>query len=113
MNETLLHADITQQVIKAYYHVYNTMGVDFLEKVYENALLVTLRKAGFTRAQQVAITVYFEGEIVGEYFADLIVNDAVILEIKAADSLDEAHETQLVNYLRATRIEAGLVLNFG
>jgi GxxExxY protein len=109
----MLHQDITDQVIKAFYHVYNTLGYGFLEKVYENALVATLRKWGLQVTQQHPIHVYFEGEQVGEYFADLLVVECVIVEVKAADSLCQAHEAQLLNYLKATDIEVGLLLNFG
>jgi GxxExxY protein len=109
----MLHEEITDAIIKAFYHVYNTLGYGFLEKVYENALAVTLRKWGLTVVQQQQITVYFEGERVGEYFADLLVVERVIVEIKAVDSLCQAHEAQLLNYLKATDIEVGLLLNFG
>jgi GxxExxY protein len=109
----MLHAEITDKVIKAFYHVSNTLGYGFLEKVYENALVATLRKWGLPAVQQLPITVYFEGERVGEYFADVVVAELVILEIKAAESLCDAHEAQLLNYLKATDREVGLLLNFG
>ena len=111
--EKLLHAELTERIIKAYYHVYNTLGYGFLEKVYENALIVTLRKWGLEVQQQVPIAVRFEGEIVGKYFADGIVAGLVILEMKAVENLDEAHEAQLLNYLKASDVEVGLLLNFG
>jgi GxxExxY protein len=111
--DKLLHADLTERIIKAYYHVYNTLGYGFLEKVYENALILTLRNWGLEARQQVPLKVFFEGAVVGEYFADVIVVDRVLLELKAADTIDEAHEAQLLNYLKATDIEVGLVLNFG
>ena len=107
------HGDLTKQIIGIFYDVYNVLGYGFLEKVYENALAIRLRKAGFTVAQQQPITVYFDGQVVGEYFADLVVNDLVILELKAVKELTEAHEAQLVNYLKATPYEVGLLLNFG
>jgi GxxExxY protein len=113
MPETLLHGEITDKIIKAFFHVYNTLGHGFLEKVYQHALMLTLRKWGYNVASCVPIKVYFEGELVGEYFADLVVNGVVIIELKAAEALIEAHEFQLVNYLRATPIEVGLLLNFG
>jgi GxxExxY protein len=109
----LLHADVTDRILKAYYHVYNKLGCGFLEKVYENALALTLRKAGIPVATQVPIKAFFEGELVGEYFADLLVAECVIVELKAADALAGAHEAQLTNYLRATKIEVGLLVNFG
>jgi GxxExxY protein len=109
----ILHSDITEQILKAYYHVYKTLGYGFLEKVYENALFITLRNQGILVEQQYPITVNFEGILVGEYFADLLVAQRVIVELKAAESLCEAHEAQLLNYLKATDIEVGLLLNFG
>jgi GxxExxY protein len=109
----MLHADVTDKIIKAFFHVYNTLGYGFLEKVYENALVVTLRKQGLQVVAQHPINVYFEGERVGEYFADLVVTERVIVEIKAAEGLCEAHEAQLLNYLKATDVEVGLLLNFG
>jgi GxxExxY protein len=109
----LLHADVTDQILKAFYHVYNTLGYGFLEKVYENAMVVTLQKWGASVAQQAEIEVFFEGARVGEYFADLIVANTVIIELKADERIAEAHETQLLNYLKATSIEVGMVLNFG
>ena len=108
-----LHSDLTGPILKAYYKVYNTLGYGFLEKVYENAMCIELRRQGFKVQQQQAIRVFYEAEDVGEYFADIIVDDAVILELKAADKLANEHECQLTNYLRATKIEVGLLLNFG
>jgi len=107
------HSDLTKQIIGIFYEVYNILGYGFLERVYENALVIRLRKAGFTVAQQQPIKVYFDGVVVGEYFADLVVNGLIILEIKAVKELVEAHEAQLINYLKATPYEVGLLLNFG
>ena len=112
-NQELLHRELTEQIIQAYYHVYNTLGYGFLEKVYENALAIALRKQGLTVEQQVPVSVFFEGVLVGEYFADLRVNGLVIVEAKAVESVHSAHEAQLLNYLRATLVEVGLLLNFG
>src|SRR5262249_10861308 len=112
-SEKLLHSDLTEVILKAFYHVYNKFGYGFLEKVYENALALTLRKRGLAVEQQKPVTVEFEGEPVGEYFADLLVANCVILELKAADAINAAHEAQLLNYLKATNIEVGFVLNFG
>jgi GxxExxY protein len=109
----LLHGDVTDQIIKAFYHVYNTLGYGFLEKVYENALATALRRSGLLANQQMPIKVFFEGVLVGEYFADVEVNSSVIVEIKAADEIHPAHEAQLLNYLKATDAEVGLLLNFG
>jgi GxxExxY protein len=109
----LLHKDITDLIIKAFYNVYNTLGYGFLEKVYENAMMIELRKLGLTARRQVPIKVFYEAEIVGEYFADVIVEENKILELKAAENLREEHECQLINYLKATKIEVWLLLNFG
>ncbi|MDF2437447.1 MAG: GxxExxY protein [Bacteroidota bacterium] len=111
--ENYLYSDLTGIIIKAYYNVYNKLDYGFLEKVYENALIIELEKLNLKCEKQKAIKVYYDEVNVGEYFADLIVNDLVIIELKAADSLAEEHEAQLVNYLRATDIEIGLLLNFG
>ncbi len=109
----MLHEEITSEIIAAFYVVYNRLGYGFLEKVYENALIFELRKRGFIVKQQVPIQVYYEGQIVGEYFADLLVQDKVILELKVVEQIIKAHEAQIVNYLKATNLEVGLVLNFG
>lgn len=95
------------------YKVYNILGFGFLEKVYENALLIELNQCGLFVEKQKPINVYYEGKLVGEYYADLIVEKKVIIELKAAESLIEEHELQLINYLKATDIEVGLLLNFG
>ena len=107
------HSDITQLIIKSFYKVYNTLGYGFLEKVYEKALCIELRKMGLTCVTQQPIDVYYDQEKVGLYYADLIVNNCVIIELKAADGLVSEHEAQLTNYLKATTIEVGLLLNFG
>lgn len=113
MSENFKHTEITALIIKAFYNVYNVLGFGFLERVYQNALMLELRKLHLQAASQVPIKVYYEGTEVGNYFADVLVNDCVIIELKAADGLIEEHEAQLVNYLRATNIEVGLLLNFG
>ena len=109
----MLHSDITGKIIKAFFKVNNTLGFGFLEKVYENAMLIELRKIGFEVLQQKNIKVYYEGQKVGEYYADLLVNGLVIVELKACESIREEHEAQLINYLKATEVEVGLLLNFG
>ena len=111
--EDLKHSEITGAIIKAFFKVYNSLGYGFLEKVYENALIVELLELGLTVEQQKPICVHYEGRLVGEYFADLLVGDCVIVELKCAERLSRAHEAQLVNYLRATDLEVGLLLNFG
>ena len=109
----MLHEEITGAIIKAFYTVYNTLGYGFLEKVYENALVHELTKLGLKVGQQMPIKVYYDGCLVGEYFADLVVEGCVIVEIKAAESLRPEHAAQLLNYLKATEVEVGLLLNFG
>jgi GxxExxY protein len=107
------HSELTSGIINAFYHVYNTLGHGFLEKVYENALVYELRQRGYRVAQQMPIAVRYNGVIVGEYFADLAVENAVIVELKAAQGIAPEHEAQLINYLKATDLEVGLLLNFG
>jgi GxxExxY protein len=104
---------MTDKIINAFYKVYNTLGYGFLEKVYENALVIELNSMGLHTIQQKSIKVYYEGQKVGDYFADIIVNDQVILETKAARCLEESHKAQLINYLKSTDKEIGLLLNFG
>jgi GxxExxY protein len=110
---TFKHADLTEKIIGAFYKVYNSLGYGFLEKVYENALTIELRKLGLQVEQQKPITVYYNDRVVGEYFADLVVNELILLELKATRQLAKEHEAQLLNYLKATTIEVGLLLNFG
>jgi GxxExxY protein len=109
----MLHQELTNKIIGAYYKVYNSLGYGFLEKVYENALKIELRKLNLKVDQQENISVVYEGFEVGDYFADLIVEDLVIIELKAAEAICDQHEAQLLNYLKATDIEVGLLLNFG
>lgn len=107
------HEELTKQIIKIFYQVYNELGYGFLEKVYQNSLYLALKQEGLEIDAQRKIKVWFRGYEVGEYFADLIVNDLIILELKATETLLDEHETQLLNYLRGTEIEVGLLLNFG
>ena len=107
------HAELTERVIAAFYTVYNGLGWGFLEKVYHNALLHELQKRGMAVATNHRMDVFYDGVCVGEYIADIVVEGAVILELKAIDTLADDHEAQLVNYLKATNIDVGLLLNFG
>jgi GxxExxY protein len=107
------HSDLTQAIIGSYYVVYNQLGYGFSEKIYENALTIELQGQGLKVEQQRPINVYYKGKLVGEYLADIVVNDAVILELKAVRELLQDHEAQLLNYLKATKMEVGLLLNFG
>jgi GxxExxY protein len=108
-----LHADVTELVLKVFYEVYNELGGGFLESVYHKAFAMALRQAGLTVTVEEAIPVHFRGVVVGDFRADLTVNGCVLLELKAVSALDRAHEGQILNYLRATDFETGLLLNFG
>jgi GxxExxY protein len=104
---------LTDNILRAFFSVYNRLGYGFLEKVYENALVFELQRKGIAGMRQVKINVYDLDHHVGEYFADIVVENKIILELKAAEGICEEHEAQLLNYLRATKIEVGLLLNFG
>ncbi|MDZ4664362.1 MAG: GxxExxY protein [Bacteroidota bacterium] len=112
-SDNFKHTEITEKIIKAFYNVYNTLGFGFLEKVYENAMYIELLSMGLNVDKQKIIKVYYEGSEVGEYYADLTVNESVTIELKATESLCNEHECQLLNYLKATEIEVGLLMNFG
>ena len=111
--KTLRQNEITHKIINAFYQVYNNLGYGFLEKIYENALLIELEKRNVPAQGQCPIQVFYEGYLIGEYFADILVNEQIIVEIKAAKNLTLEHEAQLLNYLKATDIEVRLLLNFG
>jgi len=104
---------LTEKIIKFFYRVYNTLGYGFLEKVYENAMMIEFRAEDVPAISQYPIDVIYQGEIVGEYYADILVDDKVVVEIKATRALATEHKAQILNYLRATDIEVGLLLNFG
>jgi len=107
------HKDLTERIIKIFYRVYNELGYGFLEKVYENAMEIEFDKEGIPALSQSPIKVFYESRVIGEYYADFLVDGKVIVEIKATKSLVEENEAQLLNYLKATDIEVGLLLNFG
>jgi GxxExxY protein len=107
------YVELTEKIIEIYYRVYNKLGYGFLEKIYENAMMIEFKKENISAVSQSAIRVLYEGEIVGEYFADILISDKIIVEIKAAKNVAEEHEAQLLNYLKATDIEVGLLLNYG
>jgi GxxExxY protein len=109
----LLHNELTSLILKTYYEVYNELGYGFLEKVYQNALLIELKNKGLEVVPNKKIIVYYKGENVGDYYADIIVNNTVILELKAAEYIIDQFENQLLNYLKGTDCEIGLLLNFG
>lgn len=113
MEEVYKHSGITEIIIKEAYYVYNQLGYGFLEKVYENALAKKLKERGLLVEQQKQIKVFFEGEVIGEYFADIFVNTTVIVELKVVESINSIHELQLLNYLRGSNVEVGLLINFG
>lgn len=107
------HSDLTEKIIGAFFAVYSALGYGFLENVYVKALMIELRKRGLNVQDELPIHVYYDGQLVGEYFADIVVNELIILEVKAAKALVTEHEAQLLNYLKATPYEVGLLLNFG
>jgi GxxExxY protein len=109
----MLHAATTDIILKSFYKVYNTLGYGFLEKVYQNALLIELEEQGLKCESNFSIKVFYNNVNVGNYFADIVVNDSIILELKAAEVLVQENEFQLINYLKATEFEVGLLLNFG
>ena len=113
MVEEYLYKEETDRILSAFYEVYNSLGYGFLERVYQNALYQELKRRGFRCEAQKQIKVYFKGQEVGEYFADILVNNSIIIELKACDRICHEHELQLINYLKATDIELGLLLNFG
>ena len=112
-NEQFLHSDLTQGIIGTFFEVYNELGHGFLESVYEKSLAIALRAKGLEVHQQIAVPVWFRGAQVGDFTADLLINRLVLLELKVVKNIDQAHIAQLLNYLKATQIEVGLVLNFG
>ena len=107
------HQELTKSIIGLYYDVYNELGYGFMEKVYHNAMLIELKKRGFEIDNQKKLNVLYKNEIVGEYVPDIIVNNKVILELKTVEYLLDIHENQLLNYLKATDCEVGILLNFG
>lgn len=111
--EKLLYADLTYQVIGMAMNVHQTLGNGFLEKVYENALMILLRRSRIEAQQQVPIKVWFENEIVGDYIADILIERKIILELKVAERITNIHKAQVLNYLKATGIEIALIINFG
>jgi len=112
-DKKFLYNDLTERIIGCAYKVFYTLGAGFLEKIYENALVIELKKQGLKVQQQQPVNVYYEDKIIGEYFADLVIEEKVIIELKAVSELSRPHEVQLVNYLKATGIKVGLLINFG
>jgi GxxExxY protein len=109
----LIHEEITDKLIKAFYNVYNELGYGFLEKVYEKAMIIEFKNLGVATESQFPIEVFYKGEVVGSYFADIVAEYKVIVELKAKETITAQHEVQLINYLKATDAEVGLLFNFG
>lgn len=109
----LLHKNLSDTILKIYFEVYNELGYGFLEKVYQNAMYLELKSQGYKVEAQKQIKVYYKSKLVGDYFADLLIEDSIILELKACGCLLDEHKAQLLNYLKATDVEIGLLLNFG
>ena len=112
-HQDLKYRELTEKIISIFYRVYNKLGYGFLEKIYENAMMLEFKKEGITAVSQSPIKVLYEDELIGEYYADILVDNKVIVEIKASRRLVDENEAQLLNYLKATEIEVGLLLNFG
>ncbi len=113
MNKEYRYSDLSGNIIAAAYNVHNGLGQGFFEKVYRNALAIELEGKDIKYKMEVPLTVKYKGRVVGEYYADIIVNEKIVLEIKAVSSLNPSHELQLVNYLKATEMNVGLLINFG
>ncbi|OLE14125.1 MAG: hypothetical protein AUG89_03375 [Acidobacteria bacterium 13_1_20CM_4_56_7] len=109
----LKHGDVTEKIVGVFYDVYNELGYGFLESVYEESLVIALQEAGLEVNRQVSVPVWFRGQKVGDFRADVTVENCVLLELKCAKGLDAAHEAQILHYLKSTDIEVGLLLNFG
>jgi GxxExxY protein len=113
LNQNLKYIELTEQIINCAFEVHKILGIGFLEKVYENAMLTELNSRGIKAESQHGITVKYKGTIVGDFYADIIVEDIIIVEFKALDKLNDIHELQVKNYLKATGMEVGLLINFG
>jgi GxxExxY protein len=111
--KTLKHSELSKKIIAAAYNVHKELGHGFLERVYKNALAIELEEAGLKCSCEVPLKVSYHNRIVGDYYADIIVEDKIIVEVKAVNKLDSIHEVQLVNYLKATGLNVGLLINFG
>jgi GxxExxY protein len=108
-----MHSGLTSKIIGVFYDVYNELGHGFLESTYSAAMVLALKQSGLIVTQEVEVPVWFRGEKIGQYFADMLVENKVLLELKAVRTLEPAHEAQLLHYLKATEIEVGLLFNFG
>ena len=113
LRTNLKHSELTAKIIRVFYDVYNELGHGFLEPTYAGAMVVALQEAGLTPFRELSVRVWFRGRKIGQYFADFVVDKKILLELKAARTIEPAHEAQLLHYLRDTEIEVGLLLNFG
>lgn len=111
--DKILYKDLSYKIVGLAMQVYNKLGYGFLEKVYENALMVLFRREGIQAKQQAPMTVYFEGQAVGDYYADILVENKIILELKSAEEIVDSHRSQVLNYLEATELQLAIILNFG
>ena len=111
--DNCLHSDLTDRILHCVHEVHRTLGYGFFEKVYENALVIVLQKAGFHVKQQAPVSIIFDDKVIGEYIADIVVDDKIVLELKAVSDLASIHEVQLVNFLKASGLRVGLLINFG
>ena len=111
-NKNIIHKDLSYKIIELALEVHNELGCGFLEKVYENALMILFEREGIPAKQQAPADVYFQSKVVGQYFADILVDDKMILELKVVEVISNIHKAQVLNYLRATGMKLGLILNF-
>ena len=111
--EKILYKDLSYKIVGLAMEVHSKLGYGFLEKVYENAMMVLFRREGIDTKQQAPITVYFDGEVVGDYYADILVEDKIILELKAIEKITDVHRAQTLNYLKATGLRLAILINFG
>src|SRR4030042_740898 len=111
-NEIIIYKELSYKIIELALEVHNELGCGFLEKVYENALIILLDREGIPAKQQAPADVYFQNKVVGQYFADILVDNKIILELKTVDTIANVHKAQVLNYLRATGIKLGLIMNF-
>ena len=109
----LLYQDKTDKIIKIFFDVYNALGYGFLEKVYESALAIELSKNGFNVKRQCPVKVHYDGQMIGEYYCDMVIDDLILIELKSVEALVIAHKRQTINYLKSTELEVALLLNFG
>ena len=112
-NENIIYKDLSYKIIELAFEVHNELGCGFLEKVYENALMILLNRENIPARQQAPADVYFQDKIVGKYFSDILVDNKLILELKTVDVIANIHKAQVLNYLRDTGLKLGLILNFG